>query len=86
MPETDRGHFLEQREKFVAHGQFLTAFVLPDGRWGRAISGDETKKLPPEIGGGLSVEDRREINQAWALAKAEATARSIAPRVAKPAN
>ena len=83
MPEDRRRQFLERQEKFRASGQFLTPFVLPDGRWGQVISSDEAKKLPPEIGGSLSADDRREINAAWALARTEALARGIPPRVAK---
>ena len=80
MPEERRSRFVKSQEKLQKNGQFLTPFLLPDGRWGEAISGDEAKKLPPSVRDNLSEEDRREINLAWAVARAEALARGIPPR------
>jgi hypothetical protein len=80
MPEDRRRRFLEQREKLTANGQYLTPFLLPDGRWGEAISGDEANRLPPQVRAMLSAADRREINAAWALARAEAIALGVPPK------
>jgi hypothetical protein len=83
MSDDQRKRFLERRERFVSNGQFLTPFLLPDGRWGEAISGDEAMKLPLRARENLSDEDRREINLAWAMARAEAIARGIPPKAPK---
>ncbi len=80
MPDEKRSRFIEKQSKLQKNGQFLTLYLLPDGRWGEAISGDEAKKLPASVKEKLSEEDRREINRAWALARTEALARGIPPR------
>ncbi len=86
MPEVERARIVALRKKVETSGQLVTPFLLADGRWGTALSSDEAKKLPPEILGNLSADDRREINQAWALARAEEIARGIPPKLAKPNN
>lgn len=79
IPEEKRARFVEGKQKLQESGQFLTGFILEDGRWGQALSGDEVRKMPLYVRKNLSKEDRIEINQAWALARAEALARGINP-------
>jgi hypothetical protein len=86
MPEDQRARFLARQKMVGAVGQLLIPFISADGRWGSALSTNEAGNLPPEIGAGLTDEDRREINLAWTLARAEEYARSIEPRLAKSAN
>jgi len=81
MPEKEREGFLRMQEKLRANGQYLTSFRLPDGRYGRAISGDELKNtLPAALRDSLTADDVREINSAWALARAEQIGLSVPPR------
>jgi hypothetical protein len=85
MPEDQRARFLARQKMVGAVGQLLIPFISADGRWGAALSTNEAGNLPPEIGAGLTDEDRHEINRAWTLARAEEYARSIEPRVARGA-